>query len=717
MKVGIVTIYDYFNHGNRLQNFALEKALGELGHEAQSLVITSKKLYVPLLAVAKCVGFIPTMRRMAHSKKFTKQNMNSKCIDFCSHKKLKELAKGFDKFVLGSDQVFNPAYMADDFVSFLKFSEAEKNLSYAASFGIEKLQEKNVARFKNGLSNFYALSVREQEGAKIVKDLIGKNAEVVVDPTMLLTKECWEREIEKAQINLPKEKYLLTYFLGTNKTYKKQAKEIAKKLGLELVSINSLTNRYHAADPMQFMKLLQNAALVCTNSFHGHALSIVMEKPFISFGAFSSTKSRIRNLLTKFDLQGRDVSKLSEKDWLKIDYSFAKEKMKEEREKGLAFLKNSLEQKNAVKSGRKIYCRKQDCTGCYACVNACPKQCISMKTDEEGFSYPKIDESQCINCNLCERVCPVKNKRKSQNETLKAYGAYSKNFDTRMKSSSGGIFSALAENVLDKGGAVFGVGLNEKFEAEHICVQTKEDLQKLRGSKYVQSKVGDSYKKAKEILESGRVVLYSGTPCQIEGLNSYLGKTYDNLITQDIICHGVPSPLVWKNYVEFRQQVANGKAEEVHFRKKVDSWKHYYVYFKFNNGKIYQKSAFADPMMRMFFMHWCLRPACHECVFKDKHRNSDITLADFWGVKKVLPKMYDRKGVSLVLTHSTKGEMFFKEIQNDIEFLEVEPEKALKYNPSMTKSSKSSFRRKRFIKDLQTKPFAKVVRRYKNKIL
>lgn len=713
MKVGIVTIYDYFNHGNRLQNFALEQALKTLGHEPQSLVITSKKLYVPLLAVAKCVFFIPTMRRMANSKKFTKQNMNSKCLDFCSHKKLQELSKDFDKFVLGSDQVFNPAYMADDYVSFLKFSQKEKNLSFAASFGIEKLQDKHILRFKKGLSNFSEMSVREQEGANIIKNLIDKDAEVVVDPTMLLTKEEWEKEIAKAKIELPKEKYLLTYFLGTNKTYKKQAKEIAKKYGLKVLSINAIMDKYHTADPMQFMKLLQNAELVCTNSFHGHALSIVMEKPFVSFGAFSSTKSRIRNLLSKFDLQDRDVAKVKENELFELDYSFARQKMAEERGKGLSFLKRAIESK----SRQKIYCDKHFCSGCNSCANACPKQCITMRPDEEGFLYPEIDNGKCINCNLCERVCPIKNKKVSEEKTLKAYGAFNKNLDTRMKSSSGGVFSVLAENVIDKGGAVFGVGLNENFEAVHMCVENKEDLHKLRGSKYVQSKVGDSLKKAKEILEQGRMVLFSGTPCQIEGLKAYLGRDYENLITQDIICHGVPSPLVWKKYVEYRQGVANGKAEEIHFRKKVDSWKHYYVYFRFDNGQVYQKSAFADPMMRMFFMHWCLRPACHKCAFKDKHRNGDITLADFWGIKKVLPKMYDKKGVSLVLTHSKKGERLLQEVSGELELLEVSPEKALKHNPSMTKSSKSSFRRKGFIKSLYCKPFEKVVKKYKNKIL
>lgn len=198
--------------------------------------------------------------------------------------------------------------------------------------------------------------------------------------------------------------------------------------------------------------------------------------------------------------------------------------------------------------------KKQTCTGCHACAAKCPKQCIKMISDTEGFWYPQIDEEECINCGLCERVCPIITPIKFEDPfSPMAYACYNRDEKVRLASSSGGIFTLIAEAVLKQGGVVFGAGFDEDFNVCHQCVERVEDLDKLRMSKYVQSKIGETYREAENFLKENRLVLFTGTPCQIGGLKAYLGKSYDNLITQDIICHGVPSPMVWEDYLAFRK--------------------------------------------------------------------------------------------------------------------------------------------------------------------
>ena len=228
---------------------------------------------------------------------------------------------------------------------------------------------------------------------------------------------------------------------------------------------------------------------------------------------------------------------------------------------------------------------KTKCSGCHACANACPKNCISMTSDEEGFWYPQVDKSKCIDCGLCEKICPIIHKWQPDNSrTTTAMAAINTNEEIRLKSSSGGLFTLIAENIIDQGGVVFGAAFTDDFKSvRHICVDNIADLDKLRGSKYVQSKIGDTYKQAKEYLDSGRKVLFTGTPCQLGGLYSYLRKPYENLFTQDIICHGVPSPMVWERYVDFREKKSASSTQRMFFRHKKYGWKTFAVLFEFSN--------------------------------------------------------------------------------------------------------------------------------------
>lgn len=354
---------------------------------------------------------------------------------------------------------------------------------------------------------------------------------------------------------------------------------------------------------------------------------------------------------------------------------------------------------------------KSKCSGCHACATICPVQCITMLSDGEGFWYPVVDAERCINCGKCEKNCPIVNPLKVENTPI-AYAAYNTDEKVRLESSSGGVFALLAEYIIAQRGVVFGAGFNEKLEVTHMAVERLDDLPKLMGSKYVQSKIGNSYRKTKEYLDSGRLVLFTGTPCQIGGLKAYLGKDYDNLFCQDLICHGVPSPKVWRKYVTYQENRAGSPARRISFRRKYEGWKRYSVSLLFNNETEYHQTFGKDLMMTAFLKNACLRPSCYACAFKNLHRESDITLADFWGIQSMMPEMDDDKGTSLVIVNSEKGEALFQYIKGKLVCEKADLTEAIKFNPSMVSSVRYNPNRKNFFTDIDLLSFDKLVAKH-----
>lgn len=305
---------------------------------------------------------------------------------------------------------------------------------------------------------------------------------------------------------------------------------------------------------------------------------------------------------------------------------------------------------------------KSECCGCTACQQICPVQCISMKPDEEGFLYPKINDGQCIGCQKCEAVCPIQTPPLVKGKT-QTYVGYAQNEKIRRPSSSGGIFSLAAEYVLKRGGAVFGAAFDDAFAVHHICVESEEDLDKLRGSKYVQSSLENTYAQAKEYLIGGRWVLFSGTACQIAGLKNYLGKEYDRLLTIDVLCHGVPSPKIWKYYLEDQQRKYNSKITSIQFRDKKLGWKRFSIRIQFENGREYAVPFTKDKFMNLFLDNIDLRPSCYDCRFKAFPRPSDMTIGDCWGIEHHLPELDDDKGASVIVVQTEKGQAVLNEIR------------------------------------------------------
>lgn len=358
---------------------------------------------------------------------------------------------------------------------------------------------------------------------------------------------------------------------------------------------------------------------------------------------------------------------------------------------------------------------KSSCNGCSACYSVCPQNCISMRSDKEGFWYPQIEGQNCIKCGLCEKVCPLTHKEKAREwQPVTAYAAYVKNEELRAKSSSGGMFSVLAEWALQRGGIVYGAGFDEKLDVVHQSITEVEQLEQLRGSKYVQSRIDDAYIRIKKQLDSGMLVLFTGTPCQIGGLKSFLGKDYEKLVCQDVICHGIPSPMVWRRYIQYREKKVHSTTQRIFFRNKEYGWKEFSMKFDFTNDTEYIGKISEDNYMQCFLSDYSLRPSCYNCAFKypPGYRRADFTLADFWGLEKVLPDMDDNKGTSLVFVNTEKGQKIFDHIKELLNYQRVEPEKAIIDNPSMAVSAACPKKRDEFFRDIQAGRFDRIVHLY-----
>lgn len=340
--------------------------------------------------------------------------------------------------------------------------------------------------------------------------------------------------------------------------------------------------------------------------------------------------------------------------------------------------------------------QKKDCCGCGACAQACGKKCISMFLDEEGFFYPVVDMESCIECGVCEKVCPILNKAELSGTAITAYAAFSNDGDIRNVSSSGGVFSVLAEEILRKWGVVFGAAFAEDFSVHHVMIERIEDLPMLRGSKYVQSRIEDTYHQAKAVLETGRTVLFSGVACQIAGLKAFLGKKYENLYTVDVLCHGVPSLKIWQMYCEEQEKHFGGKITGVSFRNKITGWNGYSIEQTFRNGERYCQAHLRDQFMCLYFSNICLRPSCHNCRFKDIPRMSDLTVGDAWGVEEHMPDMADDRGTSVVLVNTEKGQGLWNEIIPRMTVRQGEVDTLLPADAEARRSVRMHPNRKRF---------------------
>lgn len=356
--------------------------------------------------------------------------------------------------------------------------------------------------------------------------------------------------------------------------------------------------------------------------------------------------------------------------------------------------------------------RKEDCVGCRACEQRCPKHCITVGEDNQGFLYPTVNLTDCIDCHLCEKVCPVINQ--GGGRTLRAYAVKNPDLQIRDASSSGGVFYVLAKQVIDEGGVVFGVRFSDRWEVEHGYAETLDGVREFMTSKYVQSNTGRSFSLVESFLKQGRRVLFSGTPCQIAGLKGFLMRDYGKqLLCVDVACHGCPSPLVWRDYLEYitrptgesvgKNTVFQTLKERpvitgISFRDKRNGWEKFGFSIRYvategsDKNSVFQsveakEGEFYEPFWQNLFMQGflkdvILRPSCFECPAKNGKSGADITLADFWGIKSILPTFYDKSGVSLVLASEELPSL------EGVIAHEVKSKDVIPLNPAIARSAK-----------------------------
>lgn len=695
--VGMVGCWYWGNYGSLLNGYATQQLLKSLGLSVLNIVTPYN-------------GFEP------HAKKFFEvayeEDEISPVLPFEQLYQYNEIC---DVFLTGSDQIWNykpdkPTRTYDKYFRLDFADDNKKKISFATSFGKYVQETANDHEiFQKLFDRYDAISVREEEGVKILRDSYGINAIDVLEPVLAVDKDCWTKIAEYSQFN-EEEPYILTYILDPTPEKREAIKSYSEKLGIKAINIldgfsanydrnknalnlpNTLPNIWCA----DFLKYYMNAKYVITDSFHGVCFSLIYNKPFMAIGNYGRGIKRFEHLLNKIGLGNRlicDFSLLAQSDILlrPIDFEPVNKIISSERERTVLWLKKVIETPKEQLPTIKIKALNstnvlQDklCSGCGCCANVCPVNAITMITNDEGFYVPNIDESRCINCGLCTERCVALKKNYVNVCEPKCYAVMADDL-IRKISSSGGMFSISAEYVINNGGYVCGAIFDEDFKVKHVLTNNREVMAKMRGSKYIQSNPCNVYREIKSLLDKGTPVLFTGMPCQVAGLQAYLNKQYNELITIDIFCHGITSSKVFEKYLADVHSAKDLK--EIYFKAKEPWGWHAGINAYFKDGSSYSEPLERDPYYISYLNSMSKNKSCGGCLFNKLPRQGDLSIGDFWGISRFDSKLNDNKGTSVVLVNNPKAQQFFdKLIDNMRVCAEVPLSVAIKGNLVVTSS-------------------------------
>ncbi len=687
MDFNIVTFHTAFNYGAVLQALALQEFIKEIGYSA------GVYNYNPHASIGE--GFKGRIYKLLR-KLNEKDNLEKekRFIEFRNKYLNLNTSMNSKVFLSGSDQVWNPTGSMNP-IYYLKFvGDNSVRASYAASMGVSKVPDSRKELFKRYIEQFDCISVREKEVEQCLSEFDIKDISVNVDPTLLMNAEFWEKYMRKVpEID---DDYILVYFLHLPKNGNQLVKWLKKETGKKVVLIGGTTSYFvyndkvlHNIGPGEFLWLVYNAKSVVTSSFHGTAFSIIFQKEFYSV-VNPNMPSRINNILNLFGLQPvNEIDTLNDFkrnvfiDWKKVSDILSLERQKSKNYLNSVYALSQTEFRKPLKGTVKLM--NQICTGCSACESICPVDAIKMVLNNEGFYEPRIDENKCVNCSKCLKTCPL--NKNDGNFKEAAYYGWNKNPIVRYNSSSGGIFRAVADDVLDKGGIVFGAVYSDDWKSVVFDNTDNISIEKIQKSKYTVSNPSGVYPKVKQELENGRYVMLSGTPCQNAGLTRYLGKEYDNLIKCDFVCGGMASLNFYQEYLDYISKKCNSSIQSIDFRPKDRGWGKQRIKIKFKNNKTYEKRSHLDYYFKCFANeHVSVRKTCLDCEYYSKHV-SDITLADFWGYKAANVNK-NKEGLSLIIVNTDKGKEYI-EACNKIELFKIDlafSEYATKYkSPNVLK--------------------------------
>lgn len=734
MKTGLVTFYHIHHYGAVMQAYATQRAVEQLGSQCEIFnyyVNQNNDLFRKPTGLGSAAADAHTALHYKEMKdrydrfeEFTARNLH---ITEHRYESLEELrgAPECDVYLSGSDQIWNPKIFPDghfDPVFFSQFTSGRK-ISYAPSFGVPRIPEGMEATLKEYLDGFSHLSSREARGQAIIREVAGREVPVVLDPTLLLQQEDWADLAAE-----PKQKggYILCYCISKPGALEPYIRRLQEETGLSVVQLCGIRQKVHpktecvfSAGPAEFLGLFRRATYVCTNSFHGTVFSIQFQKPF--FTAVSPSEmsapeqSRIYSLLDRLGLANRIIGKGDTAGLLyPVDWDAVSVRLNAERQKSLDYLRCALLDQPVVPvstpspdKGPKL-ASHTTCTGCSACAAVCPKAAITMARDKEGFAYPQVNPEKCVNCGRCTAVCPVLRTRDAQ-PLPAVFAAWNKDDTIRKDSTSGGMFSLLAQDTLESGGVVFGAALDSKLHLRHIACFEPEDLRYLRGAKYVQSDLSGVYREIRELLKS-RPVLFSGTPCQVDGLYQYLGSRPENLTTCDVVCQGVPSPGVWEDMVASIEKHKRRSLQTVRFRNKVSGWKNSHFTLLYKDGSVDSSPLFQTEWGRAFGRALFLRPCCYHCPYTSMSRTGDFTLGDFWGLNAdELPEQQER-GISLLMVNTPHASHVFDRLPLGRQ--KFSPERAIAGNPRLASPIAQPSDRTAFFASYALEPFDEVRKKF-----
>lgn len=670
----IITFHRSLNFGAVLQAFALQEFISDAGFDVG--VYDYRK---PKYTATK-----PTFRSRVNRllSKITQDN-KSKSIQMSRFEEFRNssLKLNLDTnsrvFVTGSDQVWNLNNSMDS-MFFLQF--LDKNIykaSYAASMAKSSIPEDRKIILSEYLKNFDAISVREESLKNSLKEVCDKDISVNVDPTLLHDKSFYSKLASPIE-GIP-DKFILVYILHIPKNGNRLLSWLHKETGLPVVLLDSSGNVgilikhnfiVKDAGPREFLYLFEKAECVVTTSFHGTCFSIIFEKEFYSI-VNPAAPSRIAGLLNKIGIKPVEESDKQFSRNNTLNWEQVREKLASERQSSLQYFKRIFyesENKSYKLSGT-IELMKDKCTGCSACEEICPKEAIHMTLNSKGFYEPVIDADKCINCGKCLKGCPLTSNY--VNWIDKAYYGWNKSPDILYKSSSGGAFYSLASYAINRSGVVFGATYSDDFNSVVFECSDNISLEKLQKSKYTVSCASGIYKRIRDYLDAGKLVLFTGTPCQCAGIKSVFGDKYHNLITCDFVCGGMPSLTFYIEHLDVIRKTYDSEITSVDFRPKDWGWGRYRLYIKFKNGKEYIKRDFADAYFKSFNTKASVRHVCESCPYYHFHR-SDFTIADFWGYRNAGVKK-NKNGISLVVCNNQKASSIFNEI-SDFDKHEIPPE-------------------------------------------
>jgi coenzyme F420-reducing hydrogenase beta subunit len=671
--------------------------------------------------------YAPLKARYERFEAFAAENLHIGAHRYESLSELTQHCPAYDVYLSGSDQIWNPKIFPDgrfDPVFFSAFSQGRK-IAYAPSFGIPHIPDSMEEELRHYLRAFSHVSVREKRGQAIVREITGQEVPVVLDPTLLLRQEDWSRLAAEPDISGG---YILCYCISKPGALEPYIQRLAAETGLPVVQLCGIRQRVCRqascvldAGPAEFLGLFRGASYVCTNSFHGTVFSVQFEKPFFTAvdpaEMAALEQSRTYSLLSRLGLEDRIVGKGDTAEIsAPIDWKVVRHRLERERLVSRDYLKSALENTAepespaAVSSGEALprLASQSVCTGCTACASGCPRSAITMERNAEGFLYPKVDAAACVRCGHCTDICPV--LRRQESKPLPAvYAAWNKDDTIRKDSTSGGIFSLLAEDTLEAGGVVFGAAFDDKLHLRHTACFHREDLRHLRGAKYVQSDLGETFREVRELIKT-RPVLFSGTPCQVDGLYRYLGSRPENLTTCDLVCHGVPSPGVWEDMVTSLQAQKHRTLQTVRFRNKVTGWNDSHFTLLYRDGSVDSAPLFRTEYGHAFGRSLFLRPSCYRCPYTSMSRVGDFTLGDFWGLQPDELADQQEKGVSLLLVNTPHASHIFDRLP--LGRKAFPPERAISGNPRLASPTPFCPDRAAFFAAYALEPFSEVRKKF-----